>query len=51
RIPGAKSVMYPGLGHIPMEEAPERVMTDLRAFLDTSAGTASVTGSTRRAPV
>jgi pimeloyl-ACP methyl ester carboxylesterase len=22
RIPGAKSVMYPGLGHIPMEEAP-----------------------------
>jgi pimeloyl-ACP methyl ester carboxylesterase len=33
RIPGAKSVMYPGLGHIPMEEAPERVMPDLRAFL------------------
>jgi pimeloyl-ACP methyl ester carboxylesterase len=35
RIPGAKSVMYPGLGHIPMEEAPERVIVDLRAFLGT----------------
>ncbi|WP_144138600.1 alpha/beta fold hydrolase [Paraburkholderia sp. BCC1884] len=34
RIPGAKSVMYAGLGHIPMEEAPERVMVDLRAFLE-----------------
>jgi len=33
RIPDAKSVMYPGLGHIPMEEAPERVLADLRAFL------------------
>jgi pimeloyl-ACP methyl ester carboxylesterase len=37
RIPGAKSVMYAGLGHIPMEEAPERVLTDLHAFLGTSA--------------
>ncbi|MBW8836192.1 MAG: alpha/beta hydrolase, partial [Burkholderia sp.] len=37
RIPGAKSVMYPGLGHIPMEEAPERVLADLRAFLGTHA--------------
>ncbi len=37
RIPGAKSVMYPGLGHIPMEEAPERVLADLRAFLGGNA--------------
>lgn len=37
RIPGAKSVMYPGLGHIPMEEAPEQVIADLRAFLRTRA--------------
>jgi hypothetical protein len=29
--------MYAGLGHIPMEEAPERVMEDLRAFFGTSA--------------
>jgi pimeloyl-ACP methyl ester carboxylesterase len=33
RIAGAKSVMYPELGHIPMEEAPERVLGDLKAFL------------------
>ncbi len=48
RIPGAKSVMYPGLGHIPMEEAPERVMTDLRAFLGTSTAAAS---APERSPV
>jgi hypothetical protein len=34
-----------------MEEAPERVMTDLRAFLDTSAERAPDTGDSRRAPV
>jgi pimeloyl-ACP methyl ester carboxylesterase len=43
RIPGAQSVMYAGLGHIPMEQAPERVLADLRAFLAReSAGTGSV---------
>ncbi|NML31052.1 alpha/beta fold hydrolase [Paraburkholderia antibiotica] len=60
RIPGAQSVMYAGLGHIPMEEAPERVLSDLRAFLDaplpahTNAQTpmhASTDGATRRAAV
>ncbi|MGE8166527.1 alpha/beta fold hydrolase [Paraburkholderia sp. NPDC080076] len=50
RIPGAKSVMYPGLGHIPMEEAPERVMADLRAFLGTRGAGVSVDEGTRRAP-
>jgi pimeloyl-ACP methyl ester carboxylesterase len=50
RIPGAKSVMYPGLGHIPMEEAPERVMADLRAFLGTRGVRVSVDDGTRRAP-
>jgi pimeloyl-ACP methyl ester carboxylesterase len=35
RIPGARSVMYEGLGHIPMEEAPHRVLQDLLAFLRT----------------
>ncbi|WP_168794265.1 alpha/beta fold hydrolase [Paraburkholderia aromaticivorans] len=50
RIPGAKSVMYPGLGHIPMEEAPERVMTDLRAFLGTRGAPVPVDEGTRRAP-
>ncbi|MFM0627500.1 alpha/beta fold hydrolase [Paraburkholderia xenovorans] len=50
RIPGAKLVMYPGLGHIPMEEAPERVMADLRAFLGTRGAGVSVDEGTRRAP-
>jgi pimeloyl-ACP methyl ester carboxylesterase len=51
RIPGAKSVMYAGLGHVPMEEAPERVMTDLRAFLSASAVRAGADDDVRRAPV
>ena len=33
RIRGARSMMYPGLGHIPMEEAPAQVLADLNAFL------------------
>ncbi len=33
RIPGATLRLYPALGHIPMEEDPVRVGTDLCAFL------------------
>ena len=33
-IPGAKLVSYPGVGHVPMEQIPERSAVDLRAFLD-----------------
>jgi pimeloyl-ACP methyl ester carboxylesterase len=51
RIPGAKSVMYPGLGHIPMEEAPERVMADLRAFLGSHSASVPVSEGTRSTPV
>lgn len=51
RIPGAKSVMYPGLGHIPMEEAPERVLADLRAFLRTHATSVPVDEGSNRAAV
>ncbi len=51
RIPRAKSVMYAGLGHIPMEEAPERVMADLRAFLGTPCAGLPVDEGTYRAPV
>ncbi|WP_210649124.1 alpha/beta fold hydrolase [Nocardioides sp. SYSU D00065] len=32
-IAGARSVRYPGLGHMPMLEAPGRVAADYRAFL------------------
>lgn len=51
RIPAAKSVTYAELGHIPMEEAPERVLVDLRAFLGTSATDAQVEEDQRRAQV
>lgn len=33
-ITGARTVRYPDLGHMPMLEAPQRVATDYRAFLD-----------------
>ncbi|CAB3782119.1 2-succinyl-6-hydroxy-2, 4-cyclohexadiene-1-carboxylate synthase [Paraburkholderia ultramafica] len=50
RIAGAKSLIYAGLGHIPMEEAPERVLADLRAFLGTSATDVPAGEGTHRAP-
>jgi pimeloyl-ACP methyl ester carboxylesterase len=33
-IPGAKLVVYPKVGHIPMEEVPERSAADVKAWLD-----------------
>jgi pimeloyl-ACP methyl ester carboxylesterase len=33
-IPGAKLVIYPKVGHIPMEEIPERSAADVKAWLD-----------------
>ena len=33
-IPGAKLVIYPKVGHIPMEEVPERSAADVKAWLD-----------------
>lgn len=33
RIPGSELVIYPGVGHLPMEEAPERTVADLITFL------------------
>ena len=36
-IPGAKLVVYPKVGHIPMEEVPERSAADVKAWLDALA--------------
>jgi len=33
-IPEARLVSYPGVGHVPMEQIPERSAVDLKAFLD-----------------
>ena len=32
-IPGAKRIVYPGVGHLPMEEVADRSTADVRAFL------------------
>lgn len=32
-IPGARKIVYPRVGHIPMEEVPDRSAADVRAFL------------------
>lgn len=32
-IPGAKEILYPRIGHIPMEEAPDRSAADVDAFV------------------
>lgn len=41
RIPGAKKIVYPGIGHIPMEETPDRSAADLDAFLSSPFPSAS----------
>jgi pimeloyl-ACP methyl ester carboxylesterase len=33
-IPGARLITYAGVGHVPMEQIPERSAADLKAFLD-----------------
>ncbi len=33
-IPQAQSVIYPGVGHIPMEEVPDQSAKDMKVFLD-----------------
>lgn len=34
RMPDAEVVVYEGIGHLPMEEAPDRTAADIDAFLD-----------------
>lgn len=33
QVPGAERVIYPGVGHLPMEEVPERSVADLKTWL------------------
>lgn len=39
RIEGSVKVVYPGIGHIPMEETPDRSAADLDAFLSKGVAT------------
>jgi len=39
RIKGSTKVVYPGIGHIPMEETPDRSAADLDAFLSKGVAT------------
>ena len=48
-IPGSRMIVYPGIGHIPMEEAPARSVADLRAWLGVLPATAGDTGASTRA--
>ncbi|MEX0644312.1 MAG: alpha/beta hydrolase [Parvularculaceae bacterium] len=34
RLPYSRAVVYEGVGHMPMEEAPDRTASDIRAFLE-----------------
>lgn len=40
RIPNSDLVIYEGIGHIPMEEAPDRTANDIDAFLERALGAA-----------
>jgi pimeloyl-ACP methyl ester carboxylesterase len=42
-IPGSTLKIYPGVGHIPMEEVPERSAADVKAWLNGPAETVRVT--------
>lgn len=45
RLPNATLANYPGIGHLPMEEAPERSAADLKAWLSETLTTESVAGA------
>jgi len=33
-IPGARLILYPEAGHVPMEQIPDRSAADARAFIE-----------------
>jgi len=40
-IPGARLIVYPGVGHVPMEQIPDRSAADVEAFLATAGQSAA----------
>ncbi len=37
-IPGARLILYPGVGHVPMEQIPDRSAADVRLFIEGLVG-------------
>ena len=48
-IPGSRMIVYPGIGHIPMEEASARSVADLRKWLSAPPATGGGGGAATRA--
>ena len=46
-IPGARLITYPGVGHVPMEQIPDRSAEDLRLFLESLDGAEGPAATTR----
>lgn len=38
QLPGATLAMWPGVGHMPQEEAPQRFVDEVAAFLEATLG-------------
>ncbi|QGN56243.1 alpha/beta fold hydrolase [Novosphingobium sp. Gsoil 351] len=49
-IPGSRMIVYPGIGHIPMEEAPDKSAADLRGWLAMLPSTGGGAGAAAGAP-
>jgi len=47
-IPGAAAIVYPGIGHVPMEEIPDRSAADARVFLQSALGKSPASASENR---
>jgi hypothetical protein len=47
-IPGSALIVYPGVGHLPMEEIPERSAADASRFLLSALGKAPPSRSENR---
>jgi DNA repair protein RadC len=48
-LPDSRTVVLPGLGHVPMEEDPARALAPLRAFLETPDGSGTARTPRRQA--
>lgn len=50
-IAGSTLIVYPGVGHVPMQQVPDRSAADLRAWLEKSVPAAPVAVASGRTPI